>query len=143
MELATLQLLKYGAATETVSVEHYPGGNKCYIFPVLSIFFNDDFSPDLDTFGTSNCCIDITYKMSLGFPYMQCKIVIEKDDGSVIAELEDISIPLDPKKQNNYQRKIVALINACSKRVIQQEMNKNRIAMAAVAYSTLHNNLYN
>ena len=40
MELATLQLLKYGASTETVSVEHYPDGSKCYAFPVLSMLLN-------------------------------------------------------------------------------------------------------
>ena len=43
MELATLQLLKYGASTETVSVEHYPDGSKCYAFPVLSMLFDDEY----------------------------------------------------------------------------------------------------
>jgi len=141
MELATLQLLKYGATTETVSVEHYPDGGKCYAFPVLSMLFDDEYEPDSDMFGTSNCCVDISYKMSLGFPYMQCVITIEKEDN--VVELENILIPLNPKKQNSYQRKIVTLINACSKRIIEQEMKKNKIAMAAIAYSTLHNNLYN
>ncbi|MBO4626135.1 MAG: hypothetical protein J5679_02575 [Alphaproteobacteria bacterium] len=143
MELATLSLLKYSAATESVSVEHYPAGDKCYSIPVLSMLFIDDFPPDADMFDMSNCYVDCSYKMSFGFPTLQCRITIETEEREVIKELENISIPLNPKKQNTYQRKIVALINACSKRIIEQEMKRNKIALAAVAHSTLHNNLYN
>lgn len=144
MELATLNLLKSSATANNVSVEHHhTGGDKCYTFPVYSMLFTDDLQPDSTTFEMSTCCVNCSYKMLFGFPYMQCEITIERDDGDVVAELESISIPLNSKKQNTYQRKIIALINACSRRVIQQEMKKNKIAMAAVAHSTLHDNLYN
>ena len=143
MNTDALVLLKYAATTESVSVQHYPDGSKCYAIPVLTMLFDDEYesmSPD-DIFDTSMIYLDISYKMMLGFPYMQCKIVLEKDEN--FAELENISIPLNPQQQNPYQRKIISLINTCSKRVIEQEMKKNKIARAAVAYSATHNNLYN
>ena len=143
MTVESLLLLKYAASTENVSVEHYPDGNKCYAIPVLTMLFDEDYestSPD-DVFDTSLIYLDISYKMMVGFPYMQCKIILEKDEQ--FALLEDILIPLDPKQQKPYQRKVMSLINACSKRIIAQEMKKNKIAMAAVAYSATHDNLYN
>ena len=142
MNAATLDLLKYGATTGSVSVEHYSDGGKCYASPVRSMMFTDCYEPDSDMFDMSKACVDCSYKMLFGFPYLQCRITIEKEN-DIVNELENITIPLDTKKQNAYQRKIITLINTCSRRVIEQEMKKNKIAMAAVAYSTLHDNQYN
>lgn len=138
-----LLLLQYSASTENVSVEHYPDGSRCYAVPVLTMLFDDDYA-SMDQgaiFDTSTIYIDCTYKMMVGFPYMQCKLSLEKDDK--VAILEEVSIPLDKRRQDAHQRRIVTLINQCSKRIIEQEMKKNKIALAAVANSTLHNNQYN
>ena len=141
MTQESLVLLKSFASTESVSVEHYANGGRCYAIPVLCMLFSDEPYTSEDMFDMANICLDCSYMMPLGVPYMQCKITYEKDNK--VALLEEVAIPLNRKKQNAYQRKIVALLNQCSKRIIEQEMKKNKIARAAVANSTLRNNMYN
>lgn len=143
MDETILKLLQCSAATENVSVEHYPDGNKRYTFPVLAMLFIDSFEQTQDMFGTLDCHIGCSYTMSTGFPTLHCTITLVKQDKTVFDELEDIYMPLNPKKQKLHQQHICKLIDTCSQRVVEQEVNKEKIALAAVAHSTLHNNLYN
>ena len=77
--------------------------------------------------------------MAMGVPFIHCSISYADSDNYI----EDILIPLDAKKRDAYQTEIMYLINQCSRKVIAQEMARNKLALAGAINSLAANKEYN
>jgi len=121
-----LYFLEYYVSEYPVSVMHY-GDSKAYLFytPV---------SPDEERQVFIHC----SYKMAMGIPFMHCTISYADSK----EYLEDILVPLDAKKRNEFQNEVMYLVNMCSKKVIAQEMARNKVAIAGAINSLAANKEY-
>ena len=122
-----LYFLEYYVSEYPVSVMYYDNA-KAYLFHV-------PVSEDED----AQVCVTCSYKMAMGIPFMHCTISYTDSHNYI----EDILIPLDAKKRDKYQNEIMYLVNQCSKKVIVQEMARNKIAIAGAINSLAANKEYN
>ena len=133
-----IKTLKEIAKEQTVSVEYYQNG-KCYRIPMAAFFLDNKYNPfeeydDVDMSLYINC----EYLMILGIPYMRFS-VSDIDHKLIIAP---ITVPFDKKKQNRVHREILSLVNICSKRIIAQEISRNKYAVASAINSIVMNQEY-
>ncbi|MBR2286163.1 MAG: hypothetical protein IJ866_01770 [Alphaproteobacteria bacterium] len=133
----TITTLKDIAKEQTVSVEYYQNG-KCYRIPMAAFFLDISYDPFDDEDEDMSLYINCDYIMVLGTPYMRFS-VSDIDHKLIIAP---IIVPFDKKKQNRVHREILSLVNICSKRIIAQEISRNKYAVASAINSIVMNQEY-
>ena len=133
MSIEDIILLRYIASEETVSVSYFPAG-KIYLVPVAAFLLDKSYDPLDDINDSIGVYIDCSYAIKMGMPFMHCKIWFNNPENVI----ESSYVPLDPKLRDTRQRIIMSLINTCSKRVIAQEISRNRYAIYS-AYQSMNN----
>ena len=132
-----IALLKFVASTENISVEYYDGG-KSYAIPVATFLLTGTLQSLDEVDETTPVYINCSYIMLFGTPMIKCEITY----GNPEYLWEEAFIPLDSKKRNQRQRDLMSLVNLCSKRVITQEMSRNKYAIATAVSNMNANKQY-
>jgi hypothetical protein len=130
----TITTLKDIAKEQIISVEYYKNG-KCFRIPMAAFFLDISYDPFDDEDEDMSLYINCDYLMVFGIPYMRFS-VSDIDHKLIIAP---ITVPFDKKKQNRVHREVLSLVNICSKRIIAQEISRNKYAVASAINSSVMN----
>ena len=130
MDMEKIAILKEIIPTQIISVSYFPNG-KCYKIPMGAFFLDslyNPFVPDGDDMPGYLYC---EYTTQVGVMFMRFRFV----NGVGEDLISPISIPLDKTKQTKLHHAVMSLVNMCAKRIITQEITRNKYAIT----SALHN----
>ena len=125
-----IAILKEIASGQKISVQYFPGG-KIYTIPMAAFLLDLTHDPFTEEDDDMPVYVDCEYTMQMGTMFVKCEILDK--NGKVL--MPTTFIPLDKKKQNATHRELMSLINLCSKRIIAQEMSRNKYAIASAIQS--------
>lgn len=136
--LEKIALLKEIASKQKISVD-YGTNTKSYKIPMAAFLLSPFYDPLSDDDDDMSVYVDCEYVMQLGQMFVKCDIF----DGNDTEIIPEILIPLEKRRQNATQRELMSLINLCAKRVIAQEISRNKYAIVSAINSTYANKEYN